>query len=174
MYPRRKKASHHPLARFEFLVFLIPVFFFLCALLAITMTIMPTPYNSEIGIRAKSLNIIQPSVTINSPILSSIDRLCGHSMLGIADNMRDIYCSGAGLWSCLTPPVLLLDSVQVNDDYCDCEDGSDEPGTNACSHITRTRFICTSDQQHSIATSMVNDGICDCCDGSTLVITLII
>ena len=31
---------------------------------------------------------------------------------------------------------------RVNDDYCDCEDGSDEPGTSACSHIENSKFYC--------------------------------
>ncbi|KAI9998821.1 hypothetical protein PInf_003412 [Phytophthora infestans] len=57
---------------------------------------------------------------------------------------------------------------RVNDDFCDCDDGQDEPGTAACSHLTNAKFHCENDGffPGKIHTSRVHDGICDCCDGS--------
>ncbi|KNC77382.1 hypothetical protein SARC_10157, partial [Sphaeroforma arctica JP610] len=53
---------------------------------------------------------------------------------------------------------------QFNDDFCDCDDGSDEPNTNACGSKTQ-KFEC-HDKKSSIWSSQVGDGLCDCCDGS--------
>ena len=57
----------------------------------------------------------------------------------------------------------------LNDGYCDCADGKDEPGTSACSsNEIQSVFHCVNDGYKVIVlpSSRVDDGICDCCDGS--------
>ncbi|XP_030538559.1 glucosidase 2 subunit beta [Rhodamnia argentea] len=53
----------------------------------------------------------------------------------------------------------------LNDDFCDCFDGTDEPGTSAC---PAAKFYCRNvgSTPKFIYSSQVNDYFCDCCDGS--------
>jgi protein kinase C substrate 80K-H len=67
----------------------------------------------------------------------------------------------------------LIDITSLNDDYCDCADGSDEPGTSACAHLSKkpntfVGFWCRNAgfQEQTISPMIVDDGICDCCDGT--------
>jgi hypothetical protein len=88
----------------------------------------------------------------------------------------------ASVFACLDGSALLWLSA-VNDDYCDCTDGSDERGTGACAHSDEEHsfqaptFECESMDRGGgagaarasvarIPVSMVDDGVCDCCDGS--------
>ena len=70
-------------------------------------------------------------------------------------------------------PPIAVPHNWVDDDFCDCADGSDEPRTSACAGSVAThRFICERDvvdrghPKRSIPLSHVADGVCDCCDGS--------
>ncbi|PWN52144.1 hypothetical protein IE53DRAFT_361022 [Violaceomyces palustris] len=83
-----------------------------------------------------------------------------------ASKYLPIETDGQKVWKCLDSDVVIPFDA-INDDYCDCPDGSDEPGTSACPNAT---FYCQN-KGHlpaTILSSRVNDGLCDpeCCDGS--------
>ncbi|CAZ79659.1 unnamed protein product [Tuber melanosporum] len=96
---------------------------------------------------------------------------------GVSPEDANLYTScGEKTFTCLTNPHVTIPYENVNDDYCDCPDGSDEPGTSSCSHLPHKSlairgFYCKN-EKHTPAflpLSRVNDGICDyeiCCDGS--------
>ncbi|XP_036347571.1 glucosidase 2 subunit beta-like, partial [Rhagoletis pomonella] len=84
---------------------------------------------------------------------------------GVALFKASLYAPGPGQsWVCLDGQITIL-HTQVNDDFCDCADGSDEPGTSACANGS---FNCANlgHRAEHIHSSLVNDGICDCCDCS--------
>ncbi|KAI3523539.1 hypothetical protein L1887_01738 [Cichorium endivia] len=89
-----------------------------------------------------------------------------NELLGIAPEDEIYY---KGLWSSGTIKCKdgskTFTRSQLNDDFCDCFDGTDEPGTSAC---PTGKFYCTNAGHRplTIFSSRVNDGICDCCDGS--------
>jgi len=77
---------------------------------------------------------------------------------------RDMHLYNVERFKCRGSERIIPPSL-INDDFCDCEDGSDEPGTNACANGV---FYCQNKGHvgQDIPSSRVNDGICDCCDGS--------
>lgn len=107
---------------------------------------------------------------------------------------RDIvakFYKDAESFTCISNPSISVPFIRVNDDYCDCPDGSDEPGTSACAHLSPLSpqtpantvkdtvnntlalpgFYCKNKGHlpSYVPFTSVNDGICDyelCCDGS--------
>jgi hypothetical protein len=102
------------------------------------------------------------------------------------------HYEGKEEFSCITNAAIKLSLDRINDNTCDCPDGSDEPGTAACANIdplspeqplagslsgsTNTTnalpgFWCANKGHIGMYVPFlyVNDGVCDyelCCDGS--------
>lgn len=99
---------------------------------------------------------------------------CGEgASLGVAPGLAEAYAIKDGRHFHCLDGVQVLPYEQLNDDYCDCDDGSDEPGTAACSGVApaesaSTGFFCLNVGHvgKHIPSSRVNDFVCDCCDGS--------
>ncbi|EXJ90422.1 hypothetical protein A1O1_03523 [Capronia coronata CBS 617.96] len=114
---------------------------------------------------------------------------------GVAPEFAKFYKkTPSDTFTCISNPSIIIPFSRVNDDFCDCPDGSDEPGTAACSYLS----LLSPPQYHpgpdtvaaAINTTLalpgfycknkghipaylrfesVNDGKCDydvCCDGS--------
>ncbi|KAF1842624.1 glucosidase 2 subunit beta precursor [Cucurbitaria berberidis CBS 394.84] len=109
---------------------------------------------------------------------------------GVGPEFAKFY-KDAETFACISNPSIKLSISRLNDDYCDCPDGSDEPGTSACSYLSPLSpsqpsnfqgsnldttlalpgFYCKNKghQPSYIPFTNVNDGVCDyelCCDGS--------
>lgn len=95
------------------------------------------------------------------------------NIIGVPPEKQHLYRAEDGKWKCLLDPSIVLLESQINDNFCDCPDGSDEPGTNACEYTEEDPryFYCANEGYFPkfIENYKVNDGVCDydvCCDGS--------
>lgn len=137
----------------------------------------PTVSTTSSLIISNNLNQIHSSKHLNLEKQESLNNNSPQSgifIAGVSPNDVETYRMAfefiPGKFQCLQSKELIEKDL-VNDDYCDCSDGSDEPSTSACSHLPNSRFYCKAGScnqpgEHSIPSSRVNDGICDCCDGS--------
>ncbi|KAI5967725.1 hypothetical protein CANMA_002905 [Candida margitis] len=108
-------------------------------------------------------------------ISTALSLLVNANVIGVSDDRQSLYQpqideQGNKYWHCLNDTSIRLSYDQINDDICDCPDGSDEPGTNACPNPP-FKFYCKNEGHfpNYIDQFKLNDGVCDyeiCCDGS--------
>ncbi|KAL5015371.1 hypothetical protein ScPMuIL_009641 [Solemya velum] len=129
----------------------------------------PDKQNDRIIDEIEDINVdVVPGNNVNSQQNSEADtNVPSDYPRGVHKNDASSYKPTAdGKFICLETKEV-IPYTYVNDDFCDCKDSSDEPGTAACPN---SRFYCTfqwpGHDPQFVPTSRVNDGICDCCDGS--------
>ncbi|CAG9466711.1 unnamed protein product [Pedinophyceae sp. YPF-701] len=86
------------------------------------------------------------------------------ALRGVPPERAQAFDPAVGDFECFDKSMKIARS-RVQDNYCDCPDGSDEPGTAACPNGT---FYCRNlgHGPRRLASAMVDDGVCDCCDGT--------
>ena len=69
--------------------------------------------------------------------------------------------NSSGKFRCLDGS-MIIPYTSLDDDYCDCPDGSDEPGTAACEGVGEGWFWCANEGHipGKVKRSRVNDGLC--------------
>ncbi|KAF2761354.1 glucosidase 2 subunit beta precursor [Pseudovirgaria hyperparasitica] len=129
-------------------------------------------------VQLEALILLAPAIT---PVLAASD---SSRPRGVGPEFAKFF-KDANTFTCISSPSVKIPFSRVNDDYCDCPDGSDEPGTSACSYISPLSpptveentslalpgFYCKNKGHLPayVPFTNVNDGICDyeqCCDGS--------
>jgi hypothetical protein len=110
--------------------------------------------------KQKALRPVRPMLLVTFPFI--------FPPLGVTPPAYGLYDNATSLskntFSCLDGSGV-IPYAQVNDNYPDCCDASDEPGTGVAAD---SAFYCENEfgTPHEIQGWSVGDGICDCCDGS--------
>ncbi|KAK8885670.1 hypothetical protein M9Y10_041122 [Tritrichomonas musculus] len=98
-----------------------------------------------------------------------IHSVCSKRILGVPPSMEEKYSKNidekAQTFTCFSDSKKIPLS-KLNDNYKDCDDGSDEPGSSL--GPTAFNFYCLNEKYIplEIPRWSVGDGICDCCDAS--------
>ncbi|OAQ78854.1 glucosidase 2 subunit beta precursor [Purpureocillium lilacinum] len=135
----------------------------------------------------------QPRSLVLLGAISSVTAAAAGSLpRGVGPECQSSYYVSKTEFTCVTDASIKLSWDRVNDNTCDCPDGSDEPGTAACAYLdplspqqplpgspsgsTSTKnalpgFWCVNKGHIGsyVPFVYVNDGVCDydlCCDGS--------
>jgi hypothetical protein len=66
-------------------------------------------------------------IALLAPLLLAAAAAAG-PIRGLNPELAAQYSGAGGTFTCLTAPHKTIPFAQVNDDFCDCPDGSDEPG----------------------------------------------
>ena len=158
-------------------------------------TYRPSPYSSLylLALQMPHQSLTDREVSALSVRSSTKAPLAANCITHCTDIERIVaeFYKDADTFACIFNPTIKLPIARVNDDFCDCPDGSDEPGTAACallSPLSPSRpasskagkvndtlalpgFYCKNKGHRPsyVPFTNVNDGICDyelCCDGS--------
>jgi len=114
------------------------------------------------GFTASLVNLVCATALLSSGVSGSIE-----PPKGVPLSKAEQYSVSSDSFACLVGGGSISFS-RMNDGYCDCADGSDEPGTAACAHLNGAQFYCRNVGHRGkyIPSSHVMDSVCDCCDGS--------
>ena len=147
-------------------------------LLPQTMPISDSRYQQQFPQRLRRRKQRERTVLIRAICVNAGLCLCLAVAMGLLLNRR-IHPSAPSLWSLVNGLQDTRISIEynfycesnpsikgvLNDDYCDCPDGSDEPKTSACSNVLvgKKVFPCSSSSEGDMVfASRVRDGIVDC------------
>lgn len=109
--------------------------------------------------RVSPPQMLLPILVTLLPLLPAASPTPKVPLRGVPPSKAHLYTqSTSKTWKCLDGSLTIPYSA-LNDDYCDCPDGSDEPGTSACANGL---FWCANEghQGAYIRSSRVGDGLC--------------
>lgn len=128
-----------------------------------SMKVASDTFNSptSTGASRQPLYVVRKNPEAKQTGIERCESAPAEKLRGIHQDYRKYYCpenTESTLFECLsadnefvddggTPSILHVTLGDVNDGYCDCLDGSDEPGTSACNGISKNYFLHRKDKE---------------------------